>query len=441
MNAFSTKIRSAPNAAALAARAQRVIPGGISHDSRQQGAATVYVQRAQGARLWDLDENVYVDLWMAHYDAIFGHAPAFLLDALREVMTEGVHIGLPIEDEVLLAEAVLRLLPSAEQVRFCASGTEATMYAVRLARGFTKRNVVLKMVGGWHGANTDLLVDVRLPRFGEAESAGVPVELRRCTHSMELNDIEDAQRAFREAGDDLAAVIVEPVMGSLGFIPAEADYLRFLREETTRRGAVLIFDEIITGFRLGLAGAQGHYDVHPDLSTLGKVLGGGMPIGAIAGTERLLALSRSAPELPKAERVFIGGGTYSCNPLSMRAGRVTLARLEQEGANFYDSLAHKTESFCVGLEEIFHRLEIPVTVLRTGSLAEIHFTRERGMPVQNARTLLRHTDLARKREFYRKMRQRGVLLLHGMAISSAHSADDIAAILAAAECCAREIIA
>ena len=199
-----------PGSKALYDKARRVTPGGISHNHRYHAPYPVYFEKAKGCKLWDVDGNEYVDLWMAHYDAILGHAPDTIVKRLQGAMEGGLHVGLAMEHEIGMAERVVELVPAAEQVRFCTSGTEATMYAVRLARGFTGRNIILKIRGGWHGANTDLMVDVAAPEFIGAEGAGLLPQLAEFTRSVEFNDIEDTARAIREAGDDWAGIILEP---------------------------------------------------------------------------------------------------------------------------------------------------------------------------------------------------------------------------------------
>ena len=205
-----------PGSKALYEKARKVTPGGISHNHRYHAPYPVYFEKAKGCKLWDVDGNEYIDLWMAHYDAVLGHAPDTIVKQLQEAMEGGLHVGLAMEHEIGMAERVVELVPAAEQVRFCTSGTEATMYAVRLARGFTGRNIILKIRGGWHGANTDLMVDVAAPEFIGAEGAGLLPQLAEYTRSVEFNDIEDTARAIREAGHDWAGIILEPAVGAGG---------------------------------------------------------------------------------------------------------------------------------------------------------------------------------------------------------------------------------
>jgi glutamate-1-semialdehyde 2,1-aminomutase len=423
--------RLTPRSRALHEEALRYMPGGLSHNARFHAPYPLYFAKARGSRLWDVDGREYIDLWMAHYDAILGHAPREVLDPLREVMADGLHIGLAIEQEVRLAQRVCDLLPSAERVRFCASGTEATMYAVRLARAFTGRATVLKMVGGWHGANTDLMVDVFPPRYGVPEGRGLPPEITRCTRSCTYNDLEDTARAMKETGGDLAAVILEPTLGASGMIPAEQGYLEFLREETRRRGALLIFDEVITGFRFALGGAQAQFGVMPDLTTLGKILGGGLPIGAIAGPAEVLEPSSILRRVPKEERVIIGGGTYSCNPLSMAAGIATLDTLKAREREIYPVLERRNQTLRAGIERAFAARDIPVTITAPSSLHAVHFTRERGLPVRSMADVIGHTFPEQQQELADRLRVHGVFQFHAGALSITHSDADVERLIAA----------
>ena len=422
-------------------QAQQVMPGGVSHNQRFMAPYPLYFAKAQGSHIQDVDGNDYHDLWMAHYDAILGHAPPEIVAAVQQALGSGMHVGLPMAHEVGLAQRVVKLVPSAEEVRFCTSGTEATMYAVRLARAFTGRNVILKMVGGWHGANTDLMVDVSLPEFIGAEGKGLLPGLTQYTRSVQFNDIEGTAKAIEAAGSDWAGIIVEPAMGSAGFLPAQAGYLKFLREETRRRGAVLIFDEIITGFRVALGGAQQHFGVTPDLTTLGKVLGGGMPVGAIAGKAEILELSSPRRDVPKKDRVIIGGGTYSCNPLTMIAGTKTLDILQARQEEIYPALAEKNQRFCHGLEQAFDAVGMPVAVTRIGSLQEVHFLKERGLPLRNMADVVANTHYDWRKELATRLRNHGVFLFHGGALSVAHTEADMKDILAAYGRCAEEMAA
>jgi len=301
--------------------AKRVFVGGVNHNIRFFEPYPFFAERALGAFLWDVDGNRYVDYWMGHSSLILGHSSETITTKLREQINNGTIFGTVNEVSLRLGELVCECVACAEQVRFCNSGAEATMYGVRLARAYTKKRVVIKIEGGWHGYNSDLVKDVS-PPFG-VESAGVEESVKYVA-SAPFNDLEAARRVISKNRSDLACVLVEPVLGG-GVIPAERDYLKGLREETEKAGCLLFFDEVITGFRLALGGGQQYYGVIPDLATLGKVLGGGLPIGVVCGLKEVMAYAD--PKLPKSERAWIGGGTFSANPLSMTAGLSTLQYL------------------------------------------------------------------------------------------------------------------
>ena len=421
-------------------KAQQVIPGGISHFPRWHAPYPLYCAKARGSRMWDVDGNEYIDLWMAHYDAILGHSPEPVVNALREILADGLHIGIPMEYEVKLATIITELMPCAEMVRFCCSGTEADMYAIRLARGFTKRNVALKIKGGFHGAGTDLSVDVFLPDFRGREGIGLVPNLDQYTRSMGFNDIDTTYQAIQDAGDDLAAVIIEPALGAF-MLPAEKEFLVFLREETKKVGAVLIFDEIITGFRISLGSAQDYFGVTPDLTTMGKVMGGGMPIGAIGGRADILEISSVQRQVPQREKIFIGGGTYSANPLSMVAGITTLEILKKGKEEIYPILNDRNRRLCEGIQQAFDAVDIPVHITRFGSLMAIHFLKEKGLPIRNVVDVAEHTLSAEKEEFGARMRNRGIYLLRSSALSIEHSDADVDTIIAAAAECTKEMAA
>ena len=431
--------RRTPGSKALYEQARKVTPGGISHNHRYHAPYPIYFSKAKGCKLWDVDGNEYTDLWMAHYDAILGHAPRAIVKLLQEAMEGGLHVGLAMEHEIELGRRVCELVPNAEQVRFCTSGTEATMYAVRLARGFTGRNVILKIRGGWHGANTDLMVDVAAPEFIGAEGAGLLPQLAQYTRSVEFNDVEDTARAILEAGDDWAGIILEPAVGSAGFIPVEQEYLAFLKDAAAKAGAVIIFDEVITGFRLGLGGAQEYFGFKPDLATFGKVMGGGMPIGAIAGRADIMSLSSVERQAPKAEKLIIGGGTYSTNPLTMISGIATLDALKAGKDEIYSKIAERNERFCAGVRSAFEAVGIPIHMTQVGSLQEVHFLKEAGLTVRSVGEMMGNTYPEKRIELAARLRNHGVFLFHGGAISMAHEDADIETLIAAYTACAQEM--
>ena len=421
-------------------KAEKVIPGGISHFPRWHDPYPLYCTKARGSRMWDVDGNEYIDLWMAHYDALLGHSPEPVVSALKDILADGLHIGIPMAYEVKLATMVSELMPCAEMVRFCCSGTEADMYAIRLARGFTKRNIVLKIKGGFHGAGTDLSVDVFIPNFRGREGIGLVPSLEQYTWSVAFNDIDSTYQAIQEAGDDLAAVIIEPALGAF-MMPADKEYLSFLREETKKAGALLIFDEIITGFRISLGSAQEYYGITPDLATMGKVMGGGMPIGAIGGRADILEISSVQRQVPQWEKIFIGGGTYSANPLSMVAGITTLEILTERKDEIYPVIDARNQRLCEGIQQAFDAVDIPVHITRFGSLMAVHFLKEKGLPIRNAVHVAEYTLSAEKEEFGARMRNRGIYLLRSSALSIEHSDADVDTVISAAKGSAQEMAA
>lgn len=410
--------------ARLFERASQVIPGGICHNLRYFPPYPFYVERAQGPYVWDIDGNRYVDFWMGHYTHILGHNHPLVREAVVSFIKEkGFHFGLPNREEVELAELVTALVPCAEMVRFCSSGTEATMYAVRLARAFTGKKVVVKVKGGWHGASTDLSVGISHP-FDVPESEGLLPQVQEYVRTIRFNHWEETERVLDEVAEDLACVIIEPVLGVGGFIPADTDYLVRLKEKLESLGALLIFDEIITGFRVSTGGYQKICGVTPHLATLGKVLGGGFPIGAVAGLREILELGSWRKAKPS--RVLMGGGTFSCNPVSMVAGAVVIKYLVENEDRVYGYfnglslyLRKKIESEDLG---------VAVRVTGIGSLFMIHFLKDgASREIRCAEDVIEKTywDI-RDTTFRRFMASCGAYLVHaGGAFSLSHGEEHI----------------
>ena len=322
------------------------------------------------------------------------------------------------------------LLPGVEKVKFGVSGTEATMYAVRLARGYTGRNTVLKVAGGWHGPSTDLTVGIA-PPFPEPDSAGLVPEIERYTRIIPFNDIEATRAVMDEAGADLAAVIIEPVMG-VSFEPADPAYLQFLRDETSRRGSVLIFDEIICGFRLGLGGGAERFGIVPDLSTYGKVAGGGFPIGFIGGRADVMDMSSLAAP-GGARRVLVGGGTYSCNPMSMVAGRILVEYLRENAATVYPRLEEIGARLRAGLVDAMAAAGLTAVIPGVSSLCTVMIMREEPPVGATSLERLLMADQARIHLLQLGLLSEGVFNHHArFALSSAHSDEDVRRIVEAA---------
>ena len=431
-----------PLSGRLFERAKEVMPGGVCHTPHYFSPYPLYIKGAQGSKLWDVDGNEYVDLWLGNFTHILGHRPKIICEAVEEQLKQGIHWGLAFEKQVEWAELICKLLPCAEQVRFCCSGTEATMYAVRLARAHTGKNIILKMAGGWHGANPDLMVDIKWP-YDQPEGLGLWPERQGHTKTLFFNDVERSREIIRKNQKDLAAVILEPVVGEGGFVPASSDYLKMLRTETERLGALLIFDEVITGFRLSLNGAQGRFGMTPDLTTLGKITGGGLPVGAIAGRKEILEKTSPARKVKKQEKILIGGGTFSSHPLTAAAGVTMLRYLRDNADELYPLLEAKGQRIREGLQKVFDREGVKAAVTGVGSVFQTHFPfkGKEGTVLNSPQAINEFTDVEKREVEYRiRMLTKGVHVIHGGgALSITHSDEDIDRVIEAAGEVAREM--
>ncbi len=385
--------------AELFARAQELLPGGVSSPVRAfqaVGGTPVFLKKGAGARVWDEDGNAYCDFCASWGPLALGHAHPAVVAAVSEAAVRGTSFGTPTAGEVELAQRVRDLQPLAERVRFVSSGTEAVMSAVRLARGFTGRDLLVKFDGCYHGHADYLLVKAGsgLATAGQADSAGVPAAIASTTAVLPLDD-EEAFRAFMaQRGSEVAAVIVEPVPANCGLLVQRPEFLRLLREETTRAGALLIFDEVITGFRLGPAGAAGKYGIAPDLLTFGKVIGGGLPVGAYAG--RRDVMETVAPLGPVYQ-----AGTLSGNPVAMAAGIAALDALRDGG---WEALDKNAQAFAALLAPVVAKF--PVTLVREGSILWLAFQTE----APRAWSAVDKGGAARYATFHRALLERGVYL-------------------------------
>jgi len=429
-----------PGSENLFKRAREVMPGGISHNVHYFPPYPFYLKEAKGSKIFDVDGNEYIDLWMGHYTHLLGHHPEIIKEAIDKQLKEGFHWGIVFERQIEWAEIIQRLIPSAEMVRFCCSGTEATMYAVRLARAYTGKKTILKVAGGWHGANPDLSVGIKMP-YEREDSLGLLPELIQYTKIILLNDIPQTLQTIHENRQDIAAVILEPALGEGGFVPATEDYLKMIRSETERCGALLILDEVITGFRLSLGGAQKRFGILPDLTTLGKIMGGGFPAGALAGKREILEATSPERKGKKWEKILIGGGTFSSHPFTVAAGLAMLHYLDDYEEEVYPLLEVRGEKARKGLQEMFDVEGINARVTGVGSLFQIHFPFEKEVVLDSPQAINQKTDIEKREvEFRLRMLNHGVHVMHGGGgLSLAHSDEDIGRIIEAARQATKEM--
>lgn len=418
-----------PRSKALFEEAVRLLPGGVNSPVRAfkaVGGQPVVIERSHGCRLYDVDGQSYIDYVGSWGPMIVGHTHPAVVKAIQEAAALGVSYGAPTPWETVLARMVVEAIPSIELVRFVNSGTEATMSAIRLARGVTRRDRIVKFEGCYHGHADSLLVKAGsgAMTFGVPDSLGVPPDLARLTITLPYNDAAAVQAVFRSIGKEIACVIVEPVVGNMGVVPPKPGFLTALREITAAHSSLLVFDEVMTGFRLGKGGAQALYGIRPDLTCLGKIIGGGLPVGAYGGPRSVM--EQVAPLGPVYQ-----AGTLSGNPLAMRAGIETLRLLDEPG--FYERLETKGKQLEAGLQELAAKEGIALQCQRVGSMCTAFFTEQPVIDYQTART----ADTDRYAAFFWAMLQRGVYLppsqFEAAFLSDAHAAADIESTLLAAK--------
>jgi glutamate-1-semialdehyde 2,1-aminomutase len=402
-------------------KAQLLMPAGVNSPVRAfraVGGDPLFIQRAQGAHLWDADGNRYIDYVCSWGPMILGHRHPEVVEAIEKALARGTSFGAPTDLEVELAELIVERMPSVEMVRMVNSGTEATMTAIRLARGVTGRDRVIKFEGCYHGHADGLLVKAGsgAMTFGIPDSGGVPKAYAELTMTLPYNDIEAFRKAMDQWGKEVACVIVEPVAGNAGVIPPRPGFLQALREETKRAGALLIFDEVITGFRIAPGGAQQLYNVMPDITCLGKIVGGGLPVGAYGGPRSIM--ENVAPLGPVYQ-----AGTLSGNPLAMAAGIATLRVLGRPGV--YEELEDKARKLEKAFKEGAQEAGVPIWQNRVGSMLSTFFTEKEVWDYASAKT----SDTARYARFFREMLSRGVYLapsqFEAAFVSLAHSEEDL----------------
>ena len=424
------------NSQKLFEQSQRFIPGGVNSPVRAfraVGGTPIFFREGKGAYLWDVDGNKYIDYVGSWGPAVLGHAHPDVVHAMQERAAKGLSFGAPTELELEMAERLCELLPSLEQVRLVSSGTEATMSAIRLARGFTGRSKIIKFEGCYHGHGDALLVKAGSGAltFGNPSSAGVPPEVAAHTLVLTYNDGDELENTFRKIGSEIACVIIEPIAGNMNFIMPSDRYMAQLRELCTRHGVLLIFDEVMTGFRVGLHGAQGHFGITPDLTTLGKVIGGGMPVGAFGGRRDIMA------HLAPLGNVY-QAGTLSGNPVAVAAGLKTLELISQPG--FFDHLAGKTLELTAGLTAAARDAGLEFSAASLGGMFGLFFAK--AAPQSYAEVM--QCDRERFNIFFHAMLKRGIYLapsaFEAGFVSAAHTSSDISATVAVARTTFTELL-
>jgi len=413
---FEDYTSKTPKSKALHERAKKVLPGGVSYGIRFFEPYPFYTMRAEGSKLYDVDGNEYVDFWLGHTALILGHSPPAILKAVKKQLENGTHYGTPHELEIELAEQIAKMVPTAEMTRFTNSGTEANMYATRLARAYTGRKKIAKFEGGWHGGYDALHMGVKYP-FDLPESAGLTEGALQDTILLPFNDLDGVEKKLKS--EEVASIVIEPVLGAGGGVPVEKEFLKGLREFCDGKNILLVFDEVITGFRLTPGGAQQYYGVKPDIVVFGKILGGGFPVGAFSGPRRIM--ERIDARLYERPYFSFHGGTFTANPITMTAGLATLKILEN--GQLINKLNRLGDKIREELREIFEAHDVDVQVVGTNSLFNAHFTKEE---VKDAETAFK-ADRKKLVDYHLRLIAKGVFFLpaHTGALSTAHSEEDI----------------
>ncbi|MGI4787595.1 MAG: glutamate-1-semialdehyde 2,1-aminomutase [Janthinobacterium lividum] len=416
-------IKSHEKSARLFAEAQRVIPGGVNSPVRafkSVGGDPLFMQRGDGPYIFDVDGNRYLDHVMSWGPLIFGHAPPRIVRAITDAAGRGTSFGASTEAEVRLAQKIVAAVPSVEKVRLVSSGTEAVMSAVRVARGFTKRDKIIKFEGNYHGHSDGFLAKAGsgLTTLGLPDSAGVPVNLTRDTITLPYNDVEAFRDAMQANPGEVAVVMLEPVAGNMGVVTPHADFLHILRELTEKDGALLLFDEVITGFRVAYGGAQELFGITPDLTALGKIIGGGLPLAAYGGRADIMDIV--APVGPVYQ-----AGTLSGNPLAVAAGLEQLTMLEEVKDTLYTQMHHQMHRLAQSAKDTAKRLGIPHRINRVGSMMTLFFTDAKVIDFTTAKT----SDTVRYGAFFRALLERGVYFapsqFESAFVSAAHTQNNI----------------
>jgi len=395
--------------------AQNYLPGGVDSPVRAYKPYPFFAKEAKGSKIIDVDGNSYIDYCLAYGPLVLGHANEKIMDKVAEQLKIGSAYGVPTENEIKLAKLVIKKVPCAEMVRFVNSGTEATMSAIRLARAATGKKKIIKFEGSYHGAHDYVLVKSGSGAVGLPDSPGVPEDTTKNTVLIPFNDEEAVVDLIKREGNDIAAIIVEPIMGNVGFIPPKGDYLKFLREITSQNDIILIFDEVITGFRIAEGGAQEYFGVTPDLVTFGKILGGGFPIGALAGKKEFMEMIAPAGTVYQA-------GTFNGNPVSITAG---LAMLNQLNDDFYAESDRKGNMIRTGIQDILSDNNLDFKIVGLSSMFQLYFTDKEVYDYNSAKS----ADTEKFNQYFQTLLKNGVFIppsqFECCFISSMHDEEDI----------------
>ncbi|HUT81790.1 MAG TPA: aspartate aminotransferase family protein [Candidatus Bathyarchaeia archaeon] len=406
-------------------KAKRLFPAGVSHNIRDFHMSPFklsppFIESGKDAKLFDVDGNTYIDFWLTHGAAILGHAHEAISDALAKQLHKGVHFGMVNQSALDLAEKIIDATPCFEQLRFCSTGTEATMYASRLARAYTRKSKIAKVRGGWHGGNDTLFYYVQQVESG-MESQGMKTQHEAEILSFDYNDIDGFLDLIKNHKDELAAVVMEPILGAGGGIPPREGFLETIREETQKNNILLIFDEVITGFRLSYHSGQGYFNIIPDMATMGKIVGGGMPIGVVGGNYEIMQQAN----LQEGGAVWIGGGTFSSNPMSMVAGVATLDILAKNQTQYYQDLNASGDKIRKQIQGIINDYNAPACVTGVGSITCIHWFKKPLAKVSSSSDVKLNSDNEKVNQFQLLMLNRNILTRTGFGtLSIKHTQDD-----------------
>jgi glutamate-1-semialdehyde 2,1-aminomutase len=363
-------------------KSKEIFPGGVNHNIRYFKPYPFFTVKAKGKYLMDTDGNKYIDFWNGHWALILGHSPKIVSDKLKKQLKKGTLYGTVNKKSIKLGELIKKAMPFAENIRFSSTGSEATMYAIRLARAKTGKRVIAKVIGGWHGFNSNLLQSVNYP-YEVDEGKGLIEDEGQFVESIQFNDLDRSLKVLESIKDDLAGIIIEPILGGAGCITPVEGYLEGLQEFVRKNDSLLILDEIVTGFRMSFNGAMNYYKLEPDIFTLGKIIGGGLPIGAVCGKKEIMKLADVTNTNEKNTYCSIGGGTFSANPLTMTAGYNTLKYLKNN-PNVYEKINSLGDIARNELSKLFRELEIESEITGIGSLFMIHFLNDKVKKINNA---------------------------------------------------------